>query len=393
MFDACLLGNGFCGGFSFGAPAAASPAPMPHVAPTPRSSEALHDGPAAAVTLPPHLEPLLAVVPDAPPAYLAHLLELAGGDVGFAITMHFDGGGVVPHEWRAAAEATRPAVEEAAPAGARRSPDDDAQLRWRGAARATTLRRPATVEGAMGHEEVEHHSWLLSELPPAQQWAPTSGGGGSGGGGGGGSGGTPHDTGRPGVAGDAAALLLFVEQVRHRDRRLRALAAASAEAHSEGAGEAWRRAHEIGALRDLKLWSALSPDAAGLEAETFAGAAGAAGADWAAGGGGSGGEEGGSVLLVPRAQLPAHVGVTIRLDLGAYLGGGGGGGGGGSVGRLRLQLCVRDGAAGVARAQARRQMGWIAGCRRVWHALPTRSPYRPCACHVICMHGMGVVCA
>ena len=226
--------------------------------------------------------------------------------------------------------------------------------------------------------------------PPLQAAGGGSGGGGSGGGGGGGSGGTPHDTGRPGVAGDAEALLLFVEQVRHRDRRLRALAAASAEAHSEGAGEAWRRAHEIGALRDLKLWSALSPDAADLEAETVAGAAGA---EWAAGGGGGGGEEGGSVLLVPRAQLPAHVGVTIRLDLGAYLGGGGGGGGGGSVGRLRLQLCVRDGAAGVARAQARRQMGWTAGCRRVWHALPARSPYRPCACHVICMHGMGAVCA
>ena len=149
---------------------AASPALMPHVAPTPRSSEALHDGPAAAVTFPPHLEPLLAVVPDAPPAYLAHLLELAGGDVGFAITMHFDGGGGVPEEWRAAAEATRPPVEEAAAVAVRRSPDDDTQLRWRGAARATTLRRPATVEGAMGAWEVEHPSWLLPELPPAQQW-------------------------------------------------------------------------------------------------------------------------------------------------------------------------------------------------------------------------------
>ena len=205
----------------------------------------------------------------------------------------------------------------------------------------------------------------------------------AGGGGGGSSGGTPHNTSRPGVAGDAAALLLFVEQVRHRDRRLRALAVASAEAHGEGAGEAWRRAHEIGALRDLKLWSALSPDAAGLEAETFAGAAGAAGADWAAGGGGSGGEEGGSVLLVPRAQLPAHVGATIRLDLGPYLGGGGGGGV--SAGRLRLQLCVRDGAAGVARAQARTHMGWTAGWRRcTWHAPPC---YRPYARHVMCVHG------
>ena len=203
---------------------AASPALMPHVAPTPRSSEALHDGPAAAVTLPPHLEPLLAVVPDAPPAYLAHLLELAGGDVGFAITMHFDGGGVVPHEWRAAAEATRPAVEEAAPAGARRSPDDDAQLRWRGAARATTLRRPATVEGAMGAWEVEHPSWLLPELPPAQQWAPTSGGDGGGGGGGG------HSTGGGAAARGARAAPVLV-WLRAGDLRLRdnpALVAAAA---------------------------------------------------------------------------------------------------------------------------------------------------------------------
>ena len=179
------------------APAASPPTPMPHVASTPRSSEALRDGPAAAVTvvappkvaappqaaISPHLEPLLAVVPDAPPAYLAHLLELAGGDVGFAITMHFDGGGVVPDEWRAALEAPRPPVEEkeeVAAVAVRRATDDDAQLRWRGAARATTLRRPATVQGAMGKWEVEHPSWLLPELPPAQQWAPTSGGGGGG---------------------------------------------------------------------------------------------------------------------------------------------------------------------------------------------------------------------
>jgi hypothetical protein len=230
--------------------------------------------------------------------------------------------------------------------------------------------------------------------PPLQ--AAGGGGGGGGGSGGDGSGGTPHDTGRPGVAGDATALLLFVEQVRHRDRRLRALAAASAEAHGEGAGEAWRRAHEIGALRDLKLWSALSPDAADLKAETVAGAAGAAGgaaAEWAerggGGGGGGGGEEGGSVLLVPRAQLPAHVGITIRLDLGPYLGGGGG-----SVGRLRLQLCVRDGTAGVARAQAHRQIGRIAGCecKCAWHAPPptghTHAMSCSCSCSCACTGGI-----
>ena len=208
---------------------------MPHVAPTPRSSEALRDGPAAAVraaappkaavppqaAISPHLEPLLAVVPDAPPAYLAHLLELAGGDVGFAITMHFDGGGVVPDEWLAtAAEATRPPVEEAVAVAVRRSPEDDAQLRWRGAARATTLRRPATVEGAMGHEEVEHHSWLLSELPPAQQWAPTSGGGGSGGGGGGGGSGGGGSCGSGAAARGARAAPVLV-WVRAGDLRLR----------------------------------------------------------------------------------------------------------------------------------------------------------------------------
>ena len=229
------------------APAASPPTPMPHVASTPRSSEALRDGSAAAETavappkvaappqaaISPDLEPLLAVVPDAPPAYLAHLLELAGGDVGFAITMHFDGGGVVPDEWRAALEAPRPPVEEkeeVAVVAVRRATDDDAQLRWRGAARATTLRRPATVQGAMGKWEVEHPSWLLPELPPAQQWAPTSGGGGGGGGGGSGGGGGGGSCGGGAAARGARAAPVLV-WVRAGDLRLRdnpALVAAAA---------------------------------------------------------------------------------------------------------------------------------------------------------------------
>ena len=105
-------------------------AAAPHVAPTPVTAEALqdlaappvysmaqHEAPpqpaaqlqasepsrsAATEPIPPHLQPLSLVMPDAPASYLAHLLELAGGDADFAIAMHFDGGGVVPDEWRAA---------------------------------------------------------------------------------------------------------------------------------------------------------------------------------------------------------------------------------------------------------------------------------------------------
>ena len=152
------------------------------------------------------------MIDGAPVAYLEQLLELSAGDVEFAIAMHFDGGGIVPDEFRSAADdggtddddvaaapspppQPRPQRPSTAPmAGSAPSAGSGTRGKaWDSAAYAALWKpeaarrlpaaggngegrpRPTVVAGPMGAwEEGEHPSWHLPPLPPpAQGRAPT----------------------------------------------------------------------------------------------------------------------------------------------------------------------------------------------------------------------------